>query len=76
MDVAKYVFTVLLLSTVLSDISGFTSGWLLYVVTFSLVLVVVCSGLLLYWSASKDELKRKKGKDKNTEKEKDNELTS
>ena len=58
MDIAKYVVTVLLLSTVLSDIAGFTSGWLLYVVTFSLVLIVVFVGFLLYRSADNDDKKK------------------
>jgi len=58
MDIAKYVVTVLLLSTVLSDISGFTSGWLLYVITFSLILIVVFVGFLLYRSAEKDDKKK------------------
>ena len=58
MDIAKYVVTVLLLSTVLSDISGFASGWVIYALTFSLVLVVVFVGFLLYRSADKDDRRR------------------
>jgi len=58
MDIAKYVVTVLLLSTILSDVAGFASGWLLYVITFSLVLIVVFVGFLLYRSADKDDTKK------------------
>jgi len=58
MDIAKYVVTVLLLSTILSDISGFASGWLLYVITFSLVLIVVFVGFMLYKSADIDDKKK------------------
>ena len=60
MDIAKYIVTVLLLSTVLSDIAGFASGWRLYVITFTLVLVIVVIGFLLYRSADNDDKKKDK----------------
>jgi len=55
MDIAKYVVTVLVLSTVLTDI---VSGWLYYVASIGVVVSIVLLGFILYRSADKDDRKR------------------
>jgi len=56
MDIAKYVVTALVLSTVLTDL---VSGWLFYVVSLGLVTVIVLLGFILYKLADKEESKEK-----------------
>jgi len=56
MDIAKYVVTALVLSTVLTDL---VSGWLFYVVSLGLVTVIVLLGFILYKLADKEERKEK-----------------
>ena len=54
LDIAKYVVTVLVLSTVLTDI---VSGWLYYVASIGVVVSIVLLGFILYRSADKDDRK-------------------
>jgi len=56
MDIAKYVVTVLVLSTVLTDI---VSGLLYYIASISVVASIVLLGFILYRSADKDDKKAK-----------------
>jgi len=56
MDIAKYVVTALVLSTVLADL---VSGWIFYVVSLSLVTVIVLLGFILYKLAEKEEKEEK-----------------
>ena len=59
MDIAKYVVTALVLSTVLTDL---VTGWLFYVVSLGLVTVIVLLGFILYKLAEKEERENKENK--------------
>ena len=58
-DTGKYVLTVLVLSTIISD-KDF--GWLYYAICLVGVVSIVATGLVLHRSAEKDEKRKKKRK--------------
>ena len=55
LDIAKYVVTAFVLSTVLIDVTHIMPRWAFYTACFALVLVIVLGGIYLYKSAEKDE---------------------
>jgi len=69
LDIAKYLITVLLLSTALTDIG---SGWFFYAATFALVAFIVLLGVILYLSGDKDDKNKNKNKGKDKNKDEDN----
>ena len=64
MDIAKYIVTALVLSTVLTDVADVISRWVFYSAAFVLIAVIILCGVFLYKAADKDEKKKKQGREK------------
>jgi hypothetical protein len=62
LDIAKYVITALVLSTVFSDVTKIVSRWVFYPVCFVVVVCIVLVGVLLYKAADKDDKKNNSSK--------------
>ena len=54
LDIAKYIMTVLILTTALRDLNTF-QGWQYYAVCAALVFVVIVSGVILHYIAVKQK---------------------
>ena len=52
LDIAKYVITVMLISTALKD---FASGWFFYGMCLVLVSIIIIGGIYLYKKSEKDD---------------------
>ena len=61
MEIAKYIATALILSTVMSE-KVYEASY--YVVCVGLLVVIVASGLVLIWKSTKKNKKNKKRKNK------------
>ena len=59
MDIAKYIVTALVLSTVLTDVANVISRWVFYSAAFVLIAVIILCGMFLYKAADKDAKKEK-----------------
>ena len=55
LDIAKYVVTVLVLSTVLTDVARITSRWVFYSAAFVVITAIILLGVFLFKSVEKDE---------------------
>ena len=64
MDIAKYIVTALVLSTVLTDVSDVISRWVFYSAAFILIAIIILCGVFLHKAADKDEKKEKQDKEK------------
>ena len=64
MDIAKYIVTALVLSTVLTDVADVISRWIFYSAAFILIAIIILCGVVLFRSADKDEKKEKQDKEK------------
>ena len=60
LDIAKYVITVLVLTTILTDIYITMSRWVLYTVCFVIIVAIIAVGVYLYKSAENDEKEKDK----------------
>ena len=65
MDIAKYIVTALVLSTVLTDVADVISRWVFYSAAFILIAVIILCGVFLFRAAEKDEKKEKRDIEKN-----------
>ena len=57
LDIAKYVVTALVLTTVLTDVSNLTSRWIFYTSCFVVISAIIVIGVLLYKSDEKNSNK-------------------
>ena len=60
MDIAKYVVTALVLSTVFTDVVSITSRWVFYSVALLVITAIILLGVLFFKSAEKEERENKK----------------